>query len=74
MTKKGDDFVMLQFGDKQIIIKKGDITEETTNVIVNAANGQLRHGGGVARAIAQKARPDIDNESRQIIKSVALFL
>ena len=68
LLKQGDVY-MLQFGEKQIVIKKGDITEETTNAIINAANGQLRHGGGVARAIAQKGGPDIDIESRNIIKS-----
>jgi O-acetyl-ADP-ribose deacetylase (regulator of RNase III) len=29
----------------------GDITEERTEVIVNAANGMLAHSGGVAAAI-----------------------
>ena len=32
----------------------GDLTEEVVNGIVNAANENLRHGGGVAAAIVKK--------------------
>jgi O-acetyl-ADP-ribose deacetylase (regulator of RNase III) len=60
---------MLQIGEKTLQIKKGDITNETSDAIVNAANGQLRHGGGVARAIVLKGGPIIDQECRNIIKS-----
>lgn len=38
-----------------IEVVKNDITNETTDIITNAANGRLRHGAGVAGAIAQKA-------------------
>ena len=37
----------------QIVHKVGDITKETTDWIVNAANINLAHGGGVAYAIAK---------------------
>ena len=33
----------------------GDITERDVDVIVNAANTYLKHGGGVAAAIVRKA-------------------
>ncbi|XP_071949234.1 macro domain-containing protein lin2902-like isoform X2 [Antedon mediterranea] len=48
-----------------VIIKKANITLETVDVIVNAANGRLMHGGGVARAIAVKAGPEIDIEGEK---------
>jgi len=37
--------------NKQLQIVQGDLTQETVDAIVNAANTQLQHGGGVAEAI-----------------------
>lgn len=42
---------------------QGDITGLTVDAIVNAANETLRHGGGVALAIARAGAPDVDRES-----------
>jgi len=44
-------------------IVQGDITNETVDVIVNAANEHLQHGGGVAWAISKKGGPAIQKES-----------
>jgi O-acetyl-ADP-ribose deacetylase len=44
-------------------IVQGDITEETTDAVVNAANSQLQHGAGVAGAIVRKGGPVIQMES-----------
>jgi putative ATPase len=42
---------------------QGDITAETTEAIVNAANQALRHGAGVAGAILRRGGPVIQQES-----------
>jgi O-acetyl-ADP-ribose deacetylase (regulator of RNase III) len=41
----------------------GDITEETTDAIVNAANEVLAHIGGLAGEIVRKGGDEIQNES-----------
>jgi O-acetyl-ADP-ribose deacetylase len=44
-------------------IAQGDITTEQVDAIVNAANSQLQHGGGVAWAISRAGGPAIQKES-----------
>lgn len=41
---------------------EGDITEQDTDAIVNAANSDLELGGGVAGAIRRKGGPSIQRE------------
>jgi O-acetyl-ADP-ribose deacetylase len=53
-------------GRTAIILKRGDITEEDTEAIVNAANSHLQHGGGVAGAIVRKGGRIIQDESNRI--------
>jgi O-acetyl-ADP-ribose deacetylase (regulator of RNase III) len=43
---------------------EGDITKVRADVVVNAANTELEHGGGVARAIARAAGETLVRESR----------
>ena len=55
---------------KQITIYTGDITEfNMADVLVNAANADLAHVGGVAKAIADKGGPIIREESTRYVKS-----
>ena len=44
----------------------GDITERDVDIIVNAANTYLKHGGGVAAAIVRKGGKIIQEESDKI--------
>ena len=50
----------------------GDLTEERVDAIVNAANAQLQHGGGVAGAIAGKGGPEIQMESDAWVRAHGL--
>jgi O-acetyl-ADP-ribose deacetylase (regulator of RNase III) len=49
-------------GKGELEILQGDITEQTTEAIVNAANNRLILGAGVAGAIARKGGPTIQDE------------
>ena len=44
-------------------VQRADITELEVDAIANAANTELRHGGGVAAAIARAGGPAVQRES-----------
>jgi len=46
-----------------LALVQGDLTEARLDAIVNAANGQLQHGGGLAGANARRGGPSIQHES-----------
>jgi O-acetyl-ADP-ribose deacetylase (regulator of RNase III) len=48
-----------------IEVVDADITQLEVDAVSNAANTELRHGGGVAAAIARAAGPELDRESRE---------
>src|SRR5438445_11286092 len=54
-------------GGRSFQVVLADLLKETTDGIVNAANNQLAHGGGVAAAIARAAGPELDAAGRQLI-------
>ncbi len=51
---------------ERIVVAQGDITEETTDAIVNAANTELMLGAGVAGAIRRKGGPRVQQECSKI--------
>ncbi len=51
---------------KTLRLVYGDIIERDVDVIVNAANSYLKHGGGVAAAIVRKGGKIIQEESDKI--------
>ncbi len=55
-------------GDVVFEIVQGDITKEMVDAIVNPANSQLQHGGGLAAVIVQRGGEVIQQESDQWIR------
>ena len=67
------DFVRVCFGNtnemKSVNVYVGDITEfNKAEVIVNAANENLKHAGGVAQAIEAKGGIQIKQDSEDLIR------
>jgi len=52
----------MRIGKTEIEVLQGDITEQETEAIVNAANNRLIMGGGVAGAIRRKGGQEIQEE------------
>ena len=52
---------------------RGDLLAEPVDAIVNAANGYLSHGGGVAGVIARAAGPALQEESDRLVRSHGPF-
>jgi O-acetyl-ADP-ribose deacetylase len=55
-----DDVPMIE-----LQVLQADVTELEVDAITNAANTELKHGGGVAAAIARAGGPDVQRESNQ---------
>lgn len=55
-------------GTSRVVAARADITKLEVDVVVNAANERLAHGGGVAAAIARAGAPDVDAESRAWVR------
>ncbi|XP_068692521.1 protein mono-ADP-ribosyltransferase PARP14-like isoform X2 [Montipora foliosa] len=53
---------------KTISVLKGDITKENVDVIVNAANGDLKHIGGLAAAIVEAGGKEIQFECDKYVR------
>jgi len=52
---------------------RGDLLDEPVDAIVNAANGHLAHGGGVAGIISRAAGPELQRESSLLVEKHGAF-
>jgi O-acetyl-ADP-ribose deacetylase len=55
------------------LVVRGNLLEEPVDAIVNAANGHLAHGGGVAGIIARAAGPALQEESDRLVRTRGPF-
>ena len=49
----------------ELEVSQADVTKLDVDAITNAANTQLRHGGGVAAAISRAGGPEVQRESNE---------
>ena len=58
--------MVVDIDGRRLELVQGDITEQATDAIVNAANSRLQLGAGVAGAIRAKGGPSIQEECDRI--------
>jgi O-acetyl-ADP-ribose deacetylase (regulator of RNase III) len=54
-------------------VVRGNLLDEPVDAIVNAANGHLAHGGGVAGIISRAAGPQLQAESDRLVRERGPF-
>ncbi len=63
MAEHGDERARAEIDGTALVVLAGDLTAQDVDAVVNAANEQLAHGGGVAAALARAGGPEVQRES-----------
>ena len=67
--RTGQDKLIHETPNKlKVVVYEGNITQENSDIIVNACNKHLDHGGGVSFAISKAGGPSVQQESDQYVK------
>ncbi|XP_045068621.1 uncharacterized protein LOC121556264 [Coregonus clupeaformis] len=53
-----------------VVVRQGDITKERVDALVNAANEDLDHAGGVAAALSWAGGPEVQWASRDLVRQI----
>ena len=61
--------LIVREGSTNLVAVEGDLTRQPVEAIVNAANVELQHGGGVARAIVRTGGRVIQEESDEWVRN-----
>jgi putative ATPase len=62
---EGSEVRAADVGGATLRVVAGDLTVQRVDAVVNAANEQLAHGGGVAKALASAGGPAVQRDSDQ---------
>jgi len=65
-VRAGVGNMQLQIGECLVELVQGDITRQAVDALVNAANSQLKVGGGVDGAIHREGGPILQDETQRL--------
>ena len=68
-TKTGSSEVLSLDKDRKLTVKRGNLVEEDVDIIVNAANRELKHAGGVAFALNRATNGELQKLSNNYTRN-----